>query len=61
MDAQMGFACEGVVTPVVTPFLRSVEAVTTGSGIAAQLAGSDGGKNKRGQRADDTKPQKQAN
>jgi hypothetical protein len=35
MDAQMGFACEGVVTPVVTPFLRSVEAATTSSDIAA--------------------------
>ena len=61
MDVEMGSAYAGAVTPVVTPSLRSVEAVTTGSGIAAQLAGSDGGKNKRGQRADDTKPQKQAN
>ena len=61
MDTPMGFVCAGVVTPVVTPYLRSVEAATTGSGIATQLVGSDGGNSKRGQRADATKPQKQAN
>ena len=60
MDALTGFVCAGVVTPVVTPSLRSVEAATTGSGIAAQLAGSGGGNNKCEQRADATKPQKPA-
>jgi hypothetical protein len=61
MDAQMRCGCAGVVIPVVTPCLRSVEAATMGNGIAAPLAGSDGGNNKRGQRADDTKRAQQAN
>ena len=61
MDVLTGFVCADVVTSVVTPYLQSVEAATTGSGIAAQLAGSDGGNNKSEQRAVVTKPQKLAN
>jgi len=57
----MGFACAGVVTPVVAPYSRSVEVAITGSGIAAQHAGSDGDKSNCGRRADATKGQKQAN
>jgi len=57
----MGFACAGVVTPVVAPYSRSVEVAITGSGIAAQHAGSDGDKGNCGRRTDATKGQKQAN
>jgi hypothetical protein len=46
MDALTGFVCAGVVTPVVAPSLRSVEPVTTDSGIAVKLAESGGGSNK---------------
>ena len=61
MDAMTGFVCADVVTPVVIPYLRSVEAATADSGIAAKLAGSNGGNNKCEQRGDATKPQKPAN
>ena len=46
----MGFASAGVVIPVATPSLRSVEAATTGSGIAARPAASEHGGNNCGQR-----------
>jgi hypothetical protein len=57
----MGFACAGAVIPVATLSSRSVEAATTGSGIAAQFAGNEGENNNCGQRANATKAQTRAN
>jgi hypothetical protein len=60
MDAQKDFACAGGLIHIATPSLRSVETATTGSGFAAQSAGSEGGNNNCGQRANATKPPTQA-
>jgi hypothetical protein len=57
MHAQMGFVYAGVVTQVVMRCSRSVEAATTGSGIAVELAGNEGDNNNCGQRASATRPQ----